>query len=73
MDNFNDGMLGAVRHDTTQTHTEIGIGYEKTGCMGCAIMTVRAGAEWQNWQNYGASGREAVGFGGFVIAAGLSY
>lgn len=73
MDNFNDGMLGAVRNDTTQTHTEIGIGYEKTGCMGCAIMTVRAGAEWQNWQNYGASGREAVGFGGFVIAAGLSY
>lgn len=73
MDDFDDGMLGAIRHDTTQTHTEIGFGYEKTGCMGCAIVTVRAGAEWQNWQNYGFSGREAVGFGGFVIGAGVAY
>lgn len=73
MDDFDDGMLGAVRHDTTQTHTEIGFGYEKTGCMGCAIVTIRAGAEWQNWQNYGSSGTEAVGFGGFVIGAGLAY
>ena len=73
MDDFDDGMIGAIRHDTTQTHTEIGFGYEKTGCMGCAIVTVRAGAEWQNWQNYGFSGREAVGFGGFVIGTSIAY
>ena len=75
--------------DSTQGMTEIALGLEYSECLDSgATLFLRASAEWQNWFNYSSSfedvdggggsgeafgGQSDVGFGGYVLSAGLIY
>lgn len=66
--------------DATQTIAELGLGYQVTYRLGNgSLLAARAGVEWQNWSDFSVeqnlSGDEGsdVGFGGFVVGAGLNY
>ena len=79
--NYANGALQAEynAHDTTSTMTELGIGWEGSRSMGgWGIATVRAGGEWQMWDNvavgdtvFGGIGNDDVmedaGFAGLVL------
>jgi hypothetical protein len=62
----------------TVTQTELGIGYEVSGCYGRALVSARIGAEWQNWSNV-APGfgipltRDDAGWAGLVFATGVEF
>ena len=82
------GIAGRGHHhsaeDNILTQTELSLGYERSCDLGnWGLLTVRAGAEWQNWanvaiadNNYGGVGNddmfEDAGFAGFVLRVGFS-
>ena len=74
---MDDGVFnGNVENDTTRPITELGFGVRFHRCN----WDVHAGFEWQNWGNYTSAGianldqeTHDVGFGGFVLGAGVTY
>ena len=51
----------AILQDTTQGMTELALGYEFNRCLNSgALLTFRAGWEWQNWFNYSTSFSEVT-------------
>lgn len=78
------GAASVLDFDTTHAITELSTGYQVSYCLASgAILDLRAGVEMQNWTNLSVSNNTSllsvddiptdVGFGGFVIGAGLTY
>lgn len=82
---MDDGEMDLTRLDATTLQTEVGFGYELRCTMRCgASAWFRTGLEFHDWTNVGLADEldaggtgqddqtEDVGFGGFVLGAGVS-
>lgn len=79
MSDWGDENRGQDGFDVTRSVTELAAGFETCRCLGNGtIMTINAGVEWQQWENY-IEGRTDdnepvdIGFGGFVLGVGFDF